>query len=87
MSRIHPAEAFEICDVVETDFSGRVTRHIVAERFRSRSCQSGVTYRLVPTVPKSGGKDSRIDHDWFKRIGRIEMAADKKIIFVPDKSE
>lgn len=81
MRRIDPKEAFEICDVVETDYSGKVTRHIVAERFKTRNCDSGVTYRLVPTVPKSGGKDSKIDHAWFKRIGRIEMAAGK-IVFV-----
>jgi hypothetical protein len=72
-------------DVVETDYSGKITRHIVAERFRTRSCQSGVTYRVVPTVPRSGGKDSKIDHDWFRRIGHIEMTADKKIIYVEAK--
>jgi hypothetical protein len=75
-------EAFELCDVVETDFSGKVTRHIVIERFKTRNCQSGVTYHVVPEVPKSGGKDAKMDHHWFKRIGRLEMAADKKIVFV-----
>jgi len=80
--RLHPEEAFRVLDVVETDYSGKTTRHIVTERFRTRNCQSGVTYRVVPAVPKSGGKDSKIDHDWFKRIGQLEMTTDKKIVFV-----
>jgi hypothetical protein len=79
------SEAFKVCDVVETDFGGKITRHIVAERFKTRNCQSGVTYRVVPAVPKSGGKESKIDHDWFRRIGRIEITADKKIIYVEAK--
>jgi hypothetical protein len=83
--RIRPEDAFLPLDVVETGFGGKITRHIVVERFKSRGCESGVTYRLVPTVPKSGGKDSKIDHNWFRRIGRIEMTADKKIIYVEAK--
>lgn len=80
--RIQPEDAFELCDVVETDYSGKVTRHIIWERFLVRNSQSGVCYRLVPQVPKSEGKHSKIDHAWFRRIGRLEMAADKKIVFV-----
>ena len=72
-------------DVVETDYSGKITRHIVTARFRTQSCQSGVTYRVVPAVPKSGGEDSKIDHDWFRRIGHIEMTADKRVIYVEAK--
>lgn len=79
---IRPEDAFLPLDVVETDYSGKTTRHIVAERFRTRNCQSGVTYRVVPTVPKSGGKDSKIDHDWFKRIGYIRLDANKRIVYV-----
>lgn len=77
--RIQPEDAFEICDVVETDFSGKVTHHVVIERFKSRNCQSGVTYKVVPAVPKSGGKDAMMDHYWFKRIGRLEMTDHGKI--------
>ena len=73
--RIQPENAFEICDVVETDFSGKVTRHVVTERFKSRNCQSGVTYKVVPAVPKSGGKDAMMDHYWFVKVGRIDEAA------------
>jgi hypothetical protein len=73
--RIQPENAFEICDVVETDFSGKVTRHVVTDRFKSRNCQSGVTYKVVPAVPKSGGKDAMMDHYWFKKVGRIDGAA------------
>jgi hypothetical protein len=80
--RLQPQDAFEICDVVETDFSGKVTRHIVAERFKSRNCQSGVTYKVVPAVPKSGGKDAMMDHYWFKRVGRIDQVGGKPI-YVP----
>lgn len=83
--RIALSEAFKVCDVVETGFGGKITRHIVVERFKSRGCESGVTYRLVPTVPKSGGKESKIDHNWFRRIGHIEITADKKIIYVEAK--
>ena len=83
--RIRPEDAFLPLDVVETGFGGKITRHIVAERFKTRNCQSGVTYRVVPAVPRSGGKDSKIDHDWFRRIGHIEMTADKKIIYVEAK--
>jgi hypothetical protein len=78
-------DALLTLDVVETGFSGKITRHIVVERFKTRNCQSGVTYRVVPAVPRSGGKDSKIDHDWFRRIGHIEMTADKKIIYVEAK--
>lgn len=70
--RLQTGDAFEICDVVETDFSGKVTRHVIAERFKSRNCQSGVTYKVVPAVPKSGGKDAMMDHYWFKKVGRID---------------
>lgn len=85
--RIKPEDAFEICDVVETDYSGKTTRHIVAERFRTRNCQSGVTYKVVPAVPKSGGQDAKIDHDWFRRIGYLMFNESRKPIFVPDKKE
>lgn len=87
MRRIHPTEAFEICDVVETDFSGQVTRHIVIERFMTRNSESGVTYQLLPEVPKSGGRESKVDHHWFKRVGCIRFNSKDKIVFVPDKSE
>jgi len=80
-------QAFQVCDVVETDYSGKLTKHIIVERFKTRNCDSGVTYRVVPGVPKSGGADSRLDHNWFKRIGFLRFNADESIIFVPDKTK
>ncbi len=70
-------EAFKVGDVVETDFSGRMTQHIIAARFKVRNSQTGVVYEVVPRVPKSG---SRIDHGWFNRIGYLEVK-NGKILF------
>lgn len=70
---IDPKDAFEVMDVVETDYSGKWTTHIVMGRFLTRNCQTGVTYQVLPAVPKSGGKESKIDHGWFTRIGRIAV--------------
>jgi hypothetical protein len=66
-------DAFNVLDVVETDYSGKVTSHIVMGRFRSRNCETGITYRVIPPVPKSSGRDAKIDHNWFKRVGRFYM--------------
>ena len=66
MPRLPDSEAFVVGDEVETDFSGRVTRHTIAARFKVRSSQAGVCYRVSPRVPKSGS--GLIDHDWFKKI-------------------
>lgn len=85
--RISPDEAFELGDVVETDFSGELTKHIITDRFLSHGSQSGVVYRLHPAVPKSGGKASKIDHGWFKRIARIEFDENNKPYAVRDKTE
>lgn len=85
--RIKPEDAFELCDVVETDFSGKVTRHIIWERFLTRNSQSGVCYKVVPQVKKSEGKHAKIDHGWFRRIGRLDLNAEDDIVFIPDKSE
>jgi hypothetical protein len=60
-------------DVVETDYSGKVTTHVIMERFKTRNCQTGVTYKVIPAVPKSGGKESKIDHAWFKKIGFFRL--------------
>lgn len=81
---IRPEDAFQVLDVVETDYSGKVTRHIVIERFRTRNCQSGVTYRVVPAVPKSGSKNSKIDHDWFKRVAKIVIDGSDAVSFFLD---
>jgi hypothetical protein len=85
--RITRDQAFEACDVVETDFSGKITRHIIAERFLVRNSQTGVCYRVVPPVPKAGGATSKIDHGWLTRVGRIVPDKDGKIEFIPDKHE
>lgn len=85
--RISPDEAFELGDVVETDYSGKVTRHIVTNRFLTRNSQSGVTYTLYPAVPKSGGKDAKIDHGWFRRIARIEFDENDRPYAIRDKTE
>jgi hypothetical protein len=85
--RIADSEAFDVCDVVSTDYSGKVTRHIIMERFKTRNSQTGVTYKVVPQVPKSGGLGSKIDHGWFKRLGHLELNDNDKIIFVPDNTE
>jgi hypothetical protein len=84
--RIADSEAFEVCDVVETDYSGKITRHIIIERFKTRNSQTGVTYKVAPHVPKSGGPNSKIDHDWFKRIGYLRFSADKNVTFCWTKS-
>lgn len=82
--RIRDSEAFEVCDVVSTDYSGKITTHIVMERFKTRNSQTGVTYKVVPQVPKSGGKDAKIDHGWFRRLGCVRFDNDKQVIFMPD---
>lgn len=66
-------EAFNELDLVETDFSGRWTAHIIRARYLTRGCESGVTYQVVPAVPKSGGIDAKIDHKWFTRVGRVVL--------------
>lgn len=85
--RITESEAFEECDVVETDYSGKTTRHIIMGRFKTRNSQTGVTYIVTPPVPKSGGKDAKIDHGWFKRLGYLRFNDNDKVVFVPDKTE
>lgn len=65
MPRLPDSEALVVGDNVETDFSGKVTRHTVTARFKVRNSETGVCYRVSPRVPKSGGL---IDHNWFKRI-------------------
>lgn len=86
MTRIRDSDAFEQCDVVETDFSGSVTRHIIVARYKTRS-QSGVCYDVVPLVKGSGEgvRRGRLDHGWFKRVGRLKFDHTGKIEFVPDK--
>lgn len=63
------ANAFNLMDVVETDYSGAVTTHVITDRFRTRNCETGVTYQVIPPVPKSSGKEAKIDHNWFKKVG------------------
>ncbi len=73
--RITRDQAFDVRDVVATDFSGRVTQHVILERYVTRNSQSGVLYRVAPPVPKSGGPDAKIDHAWFTRVGRMEIGS------------
>lgn len=70
---IDKKDAFSELDLVETDYSGRWTAHIIRARFLTRNCESGVTYQVVPAVPKSSGIDAKIDHKWFTRVGRIVL--------------
>lgn len=63
---ISDSEAFEVGVLVETDFSGKVTRHRIKARYKVRNCESGVMYTVEPRVPKSGG--GKVDHGWFKRV-------------------
>lgn len=73
--RINDHEAFDVLDIVETNYSGRLTRHIVAARFKARKSQSGIAYEVVPTVRGSdaNGTPGRLDHGWFKRVGRLVL--------------
>lgn len=82
MARLPDSEAFNLLDVVETDFSGRPTKHIVVARFKVRNSQTGVTYEVCPSVPKSseGNRVGRLDHAWFRRIGNIALV-NGKIVF------
>ena len=75
MARLSDDEAFEVCDVVETSFSGRPTMHIITGRFKVRNSQTGVVYTVAPSVPKSGegNRIGRLDYAWFKRVGRVYM--------------
>lgn len=75
MARLQDHEAYEVCDVVETSFSGRVTMHIITGRYKVRNSQTGVVYTVAPPVPKSGegNRIGRLDHAWFKRVGCVLM--------------
>lgn len=72
--RISDDQAFKVCDIVETDFTGKPTRHIVSARYKVRS-QSGVVYDVIPKVKGSGEGDrlGRLDHGWFKKVGHISF--------------
>lgn len=83
--RIGRDDAYELGDVVETDYSGKVTRHIITDRFLVRNSQTGVCYRVHPAVPKSEGKQAKIDHGWFTRIGWVDIDENRKFKFIPDK--
>ncbi len=85
--RIALPEALEVGDVVETDFGGRVTRHTVIARFKTRNSQTGVTYKVAPEVPRSSGPNSKIDHDWFKRVGNLEFDESDNLKIAPEKMQ
>lgn len=72
--RISDDQAFKVCDIVETDFSGKPTRHIVSARYKVQS-QSGVVYDVIPGVKGSGegARPGRLDHGWFKKVGHISF--------------
>lgn len=76
--RISDSEAFDVLDIVETDYSGKMTRHIIRARFKVRNSPTGVVYEVSPPVPRSvgGGRVACIDHAWFKRVGRLVMQDD-----------
>lgn len=53
---------------VQTDFSGKVTKHTIIEISEGYvGGQSGTCFKLQPPVPKSGG-DVWIDSDWFQLV-------------------
>lgn len=68
-------DAFNVLDIVETNYSGKLTRHIITSRYKVRNSQTGVVYEVAPPVPRSGDGDrvARIDHAWFKRVGRLVL--------------
>lgn len=51
--------------VVTTDYSGKITEHKIVARMHDCPSQSRIMFQVTPAVPKSGGKDSFIDSDWF----------------------
>lgn len=73
--RISDSQAFKVCDIVETDFNGKPSRHIVAARYRVPNSESGICYMLIPPVhpPHEGGHPTRIDHAWLKKVGHISF--------------
>ena len=59
-------EAFRLHDVVQTDYSGKLTQHRIVGRYKVRNSQTGICYRVEPKVPKSG--HGLIDHGWFTKV-------------------
>jgi hypothetical protein len=62
-------ELMRIGDKVQTDFSGKITDHVVVATRATRSCQSGLMVQVKPPIPKSGGGDAWIDAGWFTSPG------------------
>lgn len=76
--RIKDEDAFRVGDVVETDYSGKTTRHCITARLKVRNSQSGVMYELTPKVPKSFDKNHqhpRLDHAWLRLVHRLDTDA------------
>jgi hypothetical protein len=67
-------ESADICPThkigvhVTTDFSGRVTRHVITGRCAVPNSQSGILLRVDPSVPKSSGLNAWIDAAWFTPV-------------------
>ena len=55
-------------DIVYTRFSGAVTRHKLVERQDKATSGCGVSARVTPDVPASGG--GWMDLGWFRRVDR-----------------
>lgn len=53
----------KVGDKVVTDYSGRITPHVITERDTWKPSQSGVLFKVKPPVPKSSG--SWMDSGWF----------------------
>lgn len=74
--------ALDVGDVVYTNFSGQVTRHVIAERRpdftagnappgqlrKAQVSGSGVLIRVQPEVPSDGGW--WLDPGWFRKVDR-----------------
>lgn len=51
---------------VTTDFSGKVTKHVITAKTTDIPSNSGVCFQVSPAVPKSGGIDGWLSADWFE---------------------
>jgi len=77
--------AIEVGDVVDTDFSRKITRHTVTDRTERNISQTGIMLRVTPPVPGSGyvaedpGYPSKthnnawIDSAWFRKAFMIVL--------------
>ena len=63
MSRLK--QAWEVGNMVTTDFSGEKTVHKVTAT-KQGQCESGLLVQVTPCVPKSHGITAWLDANWFE---------------------